>query len=158
MWCRPSKSHWEFCLKAVDRNWSLQRTSAIKLLVCFKASEYCAEKKHQKDSDWKTVLVWLVCKDLGQKKYPVKRYKNVAGKWFWTRLFNRYVVILASPADGDPGFVLRRGHQLRSDLGHLPLQPLELQLPRQRAEQDGGDGVSEPDGDRIRWRQSEGLV
>lgn len=52
--------------------------------------------------------------------------------------------ILASSADGDPGFVLGRRHQLRSDLHDLSLQLVKLQLPHQRAEQDRSDSVGEP--------------
>lgn len=54
-------------------------------------------------------------------------------------------LLLAPPADGDPGLVLGRGHQLRSDLHDLSFQLVELQLRRQPAEQDGSYGVGEPD-------------
>lgn len=49
---------------------------------------------------------------------------------------------LAPPADSDPGLLPGRGHQLRTDLGHLTLQLLELQLAHQAAEQDSGHGIS----------------
>lgn len=61
------------------------------------------------------------------------------------RRFERLVP--ASSADGDPGFVLRRGHQLRSDLHDLSLQLVKLQLPHQRAEQHRGYSVGEPVGE-----------
>lgn len=52
--------------------------------------------------------------------------------------------VLVSPTEGDPGLVSGCGHQLRSDLHHRVLQPVQLQLPHQRAEQHGCHGVGEP--------------
>lgn len=49
------------------------------------------------------------------------------------------------PADSYPGLLPGGGHQLRTDLGHLTLQLLELQLAHQTAEQDGSHSVGKPE-------------
>lgn len=75
----------------------------------------------------------------------------ISGKMLTVFLFARLLVLAASSAHGDPGFLLRCGHQLRSDLGRLSLQPAKLQLPHQRAEQHRGHGVGEPNGDQMKF-------
>lgn len=52
--------------------------------------------------------------------------------------------VLISPTEGDPGLISGCGHQLRPDLHQRVLQPVQLQLPHQRAEQHGCHGVGEP--------------
>lgn len=52
--------------------------------------------------------------------------------------------VLISATEGDPGLIFGCGHQLRADLHQRVLQPVQLQLPHQRAEQHGCHGVGEP--------------
>lgn len=52
--------------------------------------------------------------------------------------------LLISQTKGDPGLVSGCRHQLRSDLHQRVLQPVQLELPHQHAEQHGCHGVGEP--------------
>lgn len=61
---------------------------------------------------------------------------------------------LLPAADGDPGVVLGRGHQLVPGLHHLPVQAVELQPPHQTAQQHRGSHVGKT-GDRDKQEKEE---
>lgn len=76
------------------------------------------------------------------------------------RLFSTF-----STVDGDPGFILGCGHQLRPDFCHLIFQLVKLQLSHQCAEQDRSYSVGEPLTDQFRHlnhsykkRKAEGVL